>query len=64
MITIHIEPRRLSDGSTVYNVTTGPLWLPAVTEYDALALASKISRAIEEHANAEARVVREEEAPA
>lgn len=50
-ITISVIERKLTDGSEVYDVLVGSLYLPAVTRADADALADKMSAAIEAHTN-------------
>jgi hypothetical protein len=49
--TITITEQRLSDSSSVYAVGIGNVWLPAVTQSDAISLADKLAAAIEDHTN-------------
>jgi hypothetical protein len=50
-IVSQIIERKLSDGSSVFDVAIGSLLLPAITEKDAAQLADKIEAAIEAHTN-------------
>ena len=49
--TVYLQPKRLTDGSIVYDVQIGDVTLPCITENDAGTLITKLRAAIEDHTN-------------
>lgn len=56
-VPVYVTPKRLSDGSSVFDVSIGSVVLAAVTERDAEQLADKIAEAVREHTNEDTQVV-------